>query len=66
MAFTRSVVEEMADAAWAIEVKSGRSGRTSGLAAFQREYPKAKSLLVGAEGIPLREFFAAPAEEWFA
>lgn len=52
--------------AWAIEVKSGRSGRTSGLAAFQREYPRAKSLLVGAEGIPLKEFFAAPAEAWFA
>lgn len=26
---------------WAVEVKSGRSGRISGLRAFQREYPKA-------------------------
>lgn len=44
---------------WAIEVKSGRGGRVSGLAAFRRRYPKAKSLVIGAEGVPLEEFLGA-------
>lgn len=44
---------------WALEVKSGRAGRLSGLAAFQRRYPKAGHLLVGGTGIPLEEFFAS-------
>jgi predicted AAA+ superfamily ATPase len=44
----------------AIEVKSGRSGRVSGLAAFRRRYPRARALVIGAEGIPLPDFFAAP------
>ncbi|MFM8360011.1 MAG: AAA family ATPase, partial [Verrucomicrobiota bacterium] len=50
---------------WALEVKSGRPGRTSGLAAFRRRYPKTRILLVGSEGIPLDEYFARPAAEWF-
>jgi predicted AAA+ superfamily ATPase len=52
--------------AWAIEVKSGRPGRLSGLAAFRKRYPKAPALLVGGEGVPLAEFFSRPATEWFA
>ncbi|OGA69297.1 MAG: hypothetical protein A3G83_04810 [Betaproteobacteria bacterium RIFCSPLOWO2_12_FULL_68_20] len=50
---------------WAIEVKSGRGGRMSGIAAFRRRYPKAAVLLVGEAGIPLAEFFSRPPQEWF-
>ncbi|HOU90495.1 MAG TPA: ATP-binding protein [Polyangiaceae bacterium] len=51
---------------WAIEVKSGRPGRLSGLAAFRRRYPKAQALLFGGEGVPLTELFGRPAVDWFA
>lgn len=51
---------------WAIEVKSGRPGRLSGLAAFRKRYPKAEVWLVGADGVPLPDFFARPPVEWFA
>lgn len=50
---------------WGIEVKSGRAGKTSGLEAFRERYPKAKIWIVGQGGIPLDEFFKAPAEQWF-
>lgn len=49
---------------WAIEVKSGRSGRSSGLARFKQRYPEAKTLLVGGQGIPLEEFFSRDAAAW--
>lgn len=45
---------------WALEVKSGRAGRVSGLAAFQRKNPHARALIIGGGGIPLEEFFATP------
>lgn len=47
-----------------IEVKSGRSGKQSGMSAFKKAYPKAKSLLIGEGGIPLQEFFGQPAAKW--
>jgi hypothetical protein len=48
---------------WALEVKSGRPGRLSGLAAFRARYPHAHALVVGGHGIPLEVFFArAPAD----
>ena len=50
---------------WAVEVKSGRANKTSGLTAFRRRYPKAKIWLVGGAGIPLADFFSRPAPEWF-
>jgi len=50
---------------WALEVKSGRSGRLSGMSYFRERYPKAKVWLIGAEGVKLEEFFARPAAEWF-
>lgn len=50
---------------WAVEVKSGRGGKASGLASFRQRYPKARFWLVGSTGIPLEEFFARPAAEWF-
>jgi len=43
---------------WALEVKSGRPGRLSGLAAFRARYPRSRALLVGGDGIPLDDFFA--------
>ena len=49
---------------WAIEVKSGRSGKTSGLELFRARYHDARLLVVGGNGIPLQEFFATPAETW--
>jgi hypothetical protein len=51
---------------WAVEVKSGRGNKASGLAAFRQRYPKAKVWLVGDTGIPLADFFSRPAQEWFA
>jgi len=50
---------------WAVEVKSGRGGKVSGMAAFRKRYPKAKAWLVGATGIKLEEFLSHPATEWF-
>lgn len=48
---------------WALEVKSGRPGRTTGLTAFRRRYPDATPLIIGRGGLPLDEFFASvPAE----
>jgi predicted AAA+ superfamily ATPase len=43
---------------WAIEVKSGRSGKAAGLTRFRDRYSEAQTLLVGAQGIPLEEFFS--------
>ncbi len=50
---------------WAIEVKSGRGDKVSGLTLFRQRYPKAQAWLVGPTGIPLEDFFASPADEWF-
>ena len=51
---------------WAVEVKSGRPGRLSGLAAFRARYPQARALLVGSDGIPLQDFFARSPADIFA
>jgi predicted AAA+ superfamily ATPase len=51
---------------WAIEVKSGRPGKLSGLEAFRQRYPKARVWLVGGGGVDLEEFFLRPATDWFA
>jgi uncharacterized protein len=50
---------------WAVEVKSGRGHKASGLTAFRQRYPKAQPWLIGETGVPLTEFFARPAAEWF-
>jgi predicted AAA+ superfamily ATPase len=50
---------------WAVEVKSGRPARLSGLAAFRARYPDAHALVVGSEGIPLRDFFARHPSDFF-
>lgn len=43
---------------WAIAMKSGRSGKGSGLSRFRGRYPKARALMVGGSGIPLEKFFS--------
>jgi uncharacterized protein len=50
---------------WALEVKSGRARSVGGLERFKSRYPRAKTLLVGGQGIPLREFFEADSNELF-
>ena len=50
---------------WGIEVKSGRSGKLSGMEAFRRRYPKAEAWLIGAEGLALETFFAREPETFF-
>jgi uncharacterized protein len=49
----------------AIEVKSRHDGnRHSGLAEFKRRYPKARTVLVSDESVPLGEFLRRSANEW--
>lgn len=51
----------------AIEVKSGRKkGNLPGIENFSREFPVTKKLLVGEQGIPLKEFFNTPIQDFFA
>jgi predicted AAA+ superfamily ATPase len=53
------------DAVVGIEVKSGRSRQSlPGMAAFMREFPSGRSLLVGGQGIPLEEFFCTPVRNY--
>ena len=40
----------------ALEVKSGIAKNTSGIQAFARQYPEARLVLVGDQGIPVEEF----------
>ncbi|MCY4171394.1 MAG: ATP-binding protein [Bacteroidetes bacterium] len=47
-----------------IEVKSGSSTKKGGLNAFKRKFPKAKTMIVGPNGIPLNDFFSLTADEW--
>jgi len=49
----------------AIEVKSGRRRASlSGMDAFSKAFEVTRKLLVGAQGIPLREFLLTPPEHW--
>ena len=41
----------------AVEVKSRRPGKTSGLSAFKKKHPKSTPLIIGSDGIPLEEIF---------
>ncbi len=47
----------------ALEIKSGRQGKVSGLKAFKEQYKKARILIVGGNGIPLEEFLTMPPEQ---
>jgi len=48
----------------AIEVKSGRKFENKGLDVFRRRFPKAKTLIVGTGGIPLKAFFTSLPADW--
>ena len=48
-----------------IEVKSGRNKSTSGLSTFSKQFNPQKVLLIGREGIPIKEFLTLPALELF-
>jgi predicted AAA+ superfamily ATPase len=49
----------------AIEVKSGRAPNAlPGLRAFTESFKPKRTLLVGADGIPLEEFLSEPVERW--
>jgi hypothetical protein len=50
---------------WALEVKSGRPMKSSGITAFRKRYPKSKVWLLGENGIALPDFFSRSAAEWF-
>lgn len=48
-----------------IEVKSGsRKDNLPGMKQFAKEFPVTRTWLVGADGIPLEEFFVTPVSEW--
>ena len=47
----------------ALEIKSGRQGKVSGLKAFREQYRKARIMIIGGNGIPLEEFLATPPEQ---
>ena len=50
----------------AIEVKSGRSSRRlAGMGAFGQQFPHARKLLVGGDGVDLELFLSRPVIEWF-
>ena len=51
---------------WAVEVKSSRTRRTSGLQTFLKLHPRAKPLILGGSGMDLEEFFLTPMEELFS
>ena len=53
-------VVERGTALWAVEVKSGRTRKLSGLRAFRERHPRCRALIVGAEGMPLPAFFETP------
>jgi predicted AAA+ superfamily ATPase len=44
----------------AIEVKSGRPDKVSGLTAFKKKYPKSSPRIIGSGGISLEDFFQNP------
>ncbi|MFA5687652.1 MAG: ATP-binding protein [Kiritimatiellales bacterium] len=58
-------VVELAGRTIAVEVKSGHSGATNGLATFKKYYPDSRVLLVGENGIPLEEFFSDISGDFF-
>lgn len=58
-------VLQQANKLLAIEVKSGAyKGKHAGLSAFAREFPQARTLLVGQDSIPLEEFLSHPVSHW--
>ena len=50
---------------WAIEIKSGRTGKAEGLGAFMRLHSGARPLIVGPGGMALEEFFLSKPRDIF-
>ncbi len=49
----------------AFEVKSHeRQADRRGLEEFRKQFPRARTELVGGDGVPLAEFFSTPANDW--
>jgi hypothetical protein len=44
---------------------SARKTNLPGIAAFSEQFPVTRKLMVGAQGIPLEDFFLIPVEELF-
>lgn len=59
-------VVRSSDGLFAIEVKSGREGRPTGLAAFRQRHPEAVPLVIGTGGVALEDFFSAAPRELLA
>ena len=49
-----------------IEVKSGRNKSSSGISEFTKRFNPDKVLLVGREGIPVKEFLTIPVPDLFS
>ena len=50
---------------WALEVKSGKPKNPKGMNVFHDLYPDVKSLVIGAQGMPLDEFFKTDPKKIF-
>ncbi|MFZ5470285.1 MAG: ATP-binding protein [Myxococcota bacterium] len=48
----------------ALEVKSGKKSESKGLATFRRRHPDVRTLVLGAGGVPLEQFFATDPQKW--
>ncbi len=46
-------IVERASAIWAVEAKSGRGMKATGIGLFRQRYPGSRTLVVGSEGMPL-------------
>ena len=51
---------------WALEVKSGRKNKASGLEFFLKKNPKSKALIIGTGGMELEEFFKSDPNQLLA
>lgn len=58
------VVISRGDEIWPIEIKSGRSGKLSGLEAFIKKYPKSKPIVLGPESLQPEKFLSERGERW--
>ena len=50
---------------WAMEIKSGRGEKYSGLQMFMKKYPTANPIIIGEDGISLEMFFESDVRKWF-
>ena len=48
----------------ALEVKTGRRSRSTGMEVFRKRHPGVRTLAVGTGGVPLEQFFESNPEVW--